>query len=339
MPQVYVLLVNWNGWRLTIPCLESLFRQDYPSFRVVVCDNGSEDGSLEQLMAWARGECAVALPEAPPLSRLFQTPLAKPIPYVVYDRAAAEQGGRQEDRAAPLILIQTGANLGFGGGNNVGLRYILARGGARYVWLLNNDTVVESSALVRLVARAEADPRVGAVGSLILSYQRPEIVSSLCGKRVHSRLGVVYSPYMGQPETALPPGEPALDYVEGASCLVPAAVLKQVGLFDTAFFHFWEDADLCRRLIRAGYRLSCEPKSRVYHLEKVSMGGASAKADYFEFFSGVIYYRKHYSRLQLWLTHLVKFLAKAANRLRRKQFDRVPLLARAFWDGLRQPLP
>jgi hypothetical protein len=335
---VYVLLVNWNGWRHTVECLESLFRQDYDPFAVVVCDNGSEDGSLERLKAWARGELGCPLPQKPPLSRLFAGPLAKPIPFRCHHRAAAEQGGEAGAGPVPLVFIQTGANLGFGGGNNVGLRYILARGDARYVWLVNNDTVVAPDALSRLVARAEADPRVGAVGSMLLDYHRPEIVSSLCGKRLLPWLGAAHSPYVGRPEAAAGAGEPRLDYLEGASCLVPVQVWRTVGLFDPAFFHFWEDVDLCRRIVAAGYRLACEPSSRVYHKERASMEGASSRADYYEFCSGVIFGRKHFSTPQLWLATALKFFLKVVNRLRRRQLDRVPVLARALLAGLRHPL-
>jgi len=54
-PSVYVVILNWNGWQDTIECLESVFRLDYPSFRVIVCDNGPRDGSPEHIRAWAEG--------------------------------------------------------------------------------------------------------------------------------------------------------------------------------------------------------------------------------------------------------------------------------------------
>jgi GT2 family glycosyltransferase len=336
-PRVYVILVNWNGWRHTLECLESLFRQDYHPFVAVVCDNASEDGSWERLKAWAQGKLPFPGPHNPALGHLFRTPLAKPLPFLCYDREAAAAGGRAE-KQAPLIFIQTGANLGFGGGNNVGLRYVLAQGDAAYVWLLNNDTVVEPDALDRVVARGEAEPQVGAVGSLLLDYHRPERISSLCGKRLRPWLGVVHSPFLGQPRAVAPAVPPPVDYLEGAACLLPVSVLRRVGLFDPDYFHFWEDVDLCRRIVRRGYRLVCEPASRVYHKEKVSMAGHSPRADYYEFYSGVIYYRKHFSPARVLGVTLVKLTLKVLNRLRRRQWDRIPLLVRAFWDAFRYPL-
>ena len=61
--RVYVLLLNWKGWRDTIECLESVFRQRYENYRVIVCDNASPDDSVERIAAWAAGRQAA--PEAP----------------------------------------------------------------------------------------------------------------------------------------------------------------------------------------------------------------------------------------------------------------------------------
>lgn len=336
--RVYVLLVNWNGWVHTIECLESLFRQHYRPFVAVVCDNGSQDGSWDQLLAWAQGDLAFPGPQNPALAHLFRRPLAKPIPWVGYDRETAEAGGRPADPQVPLIFIQTGANLGFGGGNNVGLRYALARGDASHVWLLNNDTVVAPEALERVVARSAADPQVGAVGSLLLDYHHPESISSLCGKRLRPWLGVVHSPFPGRPLAELPDIPPAVDYLEGAACLVPVPVLRRVGLFDPDYVHFWEDVDFCQRIQATGYRLACEPSSRVYHKEKTSMGGHSPRSEYYEFLSGLIYYRKHYSLPRVVMVTLVKLALKVLNRVRRRQWDRLPCLMQACRDGFRHPL-
>src|SRR5450830_954663 len=124
-PLTYIVLLNWNGWKDTIECLESVFRLDYPHFRVIVCDNASRDGSLDHIKAWADGRQAAAASSV--VLRSAARPLAKPVAWVEYDREQAERGGDAHEQA-PLVLIQTGANLGFAGGNNVGVRYAQARG-------------------------------------------------------------------------------------------------------------------------------------------------------------------------------------------------------------------
>ena len=58
-PKVYIIVLNWNNWRDTLECLESLYRLEYPNFEIVVCDNGSTDGSVAQFERWASGELDV----------------------------------------------------------------------------------------------------------------------------------------------------------------------------------------------------------------------------------------------------------------------------------------
>ncbi len=77
--KVYVVLLNWNGWRDTIDCLESLFASRFSRLRVVVCDNASRDGSLERVAAWAQGQLAAERPDHPRLTRLFRT-VPEPVP-------------------------------------------------------------------------------------------------------------------------------------------------------------------------------------------------------------------------------------------------------------------
>src|ERR1700674_1871023 len=102
-----VILLNWNGWKDTIECLESVFRLTYPDFRVVVCDNASADGSLKKIKQWARGELP-AESANPLLSQLISPPLPKPIPYLELTR---EETVLSAAHSSPLTLIQNGANL------------------------------------------------------------------------------------------------------------------------------------------------------------------------------------------------------------------------------------
>src|SRR5213079_689239 len=103
-PRVHVLLVNYNGWRDTLECLESVFRLDYPDFRVVVCDNGSTDGSVERIQAWAGGTQPARRSHVT-APALRDTPLDKPIPYVLRERAQAERGW-PPDPDARLVLVR-----------------------------------------------------------------------------------------------------------------------------------------------------------------------------------------------------------------------------------------
>ena len=82
--KVYIIIVNWNGWKDTIECLESVFRNDFPAYQVIVCDNGSQDGSLDKIKAWATGDQKNDVRIDNPLYSLSNPPVAKPVSFIEY---------------------------------------------------------------------------------------------------------------------------------------------------------------------------------------------------------------------------------------------------------------
>src|SRR3954462_10143120 len=105
-PRVAILLVNWNGWNDTLECLESIFRLDYPNFVVVVCDNASDDGSMERIREWLAGASSFARASD---HRRGQTSgeIERRVPFVELTRMEAE-AGKSAAPAARVVLIQNG---------------------------------------------------------------------------------------------------------------------------------------------------------------------------------------------------------------------------------------
>jgi len=262
-----VILLNWNGWKDTIECLESVFRLAGQGISVVVCDNGSGDGSLEKIKQWARGELH-AESTNPQLSHLNSPPVPKPIRYLELTRKEAEL--HTEGFKTPLTVIQNGANLGFAGGNNVGLRYALGNSSCEFFWLLNNDTVVEPDALSALVRLMQLRPEVGLCGSLNLSYHYPTEVQAEGGKRYNRWTGrVCASPSITVAELDCPPMK--LDFVSGASTLVSRTFLEAVGLMEESYFLYFEELDWAARA-KGRFTLGYARESIVYHKEGASIG-------------------------------------------------------------------
>ena len=267
-PVVYVVILNWNNWEHTIACLESVFQLDYANFRVVVCDNGSSNDSEARLRDWAAGK--LPAPAVDPAT-LTAPATAKPLPLTFHARADAESGGMPDDHA--LVLVQTGANLGFAGGCNVGIRYALARGDAEYVWLLNNDTVVEKSALTALVRRACQDASIGLVGSTLLSLRPSNRVQALGGgvlRWTGTTRHIGYRATWPVAASTLRGVEDEMDYVVGASMLASRRMLDDIGLMSEDYFLYYEELDWAYRA-RERFRIAYAPESIVHHIE----GGAS----------------------------------------------------------------
>jgi len=273
MPKVYIILVNWNGWRDTIECLESVFCLKYDNFCVLVCDNGSTDDSLARIAEWAEGAIQASSVSAD-LKHLSYPPHPKPIPYLELGaNKSADFHGRKER----LFLIQTGRNLGFAGANNVGLRLAMKAGDLEYAWLLNNDTAVAPDALAELVLRMEEEPRAGMCGSTLLYYDDGKTVQALGGARYSKWTARVH--HIGEGltvDTALPRREveKQLSYVVGASLLVRRAFLERVGLMNESYFLFFEEIDWITRANNQ-FQLAYSPQSIVYHKQGRSTGEGS----------------------------------------------------------------
>jgi GT2 family glycosyltransferase len=293
--RVYVILLNWNRWQDTIECLESVFRLSYPRFTVIVCDNASTDGSMEKIEGWAKGFIAASC-DSPDLARLTVPSIPKPIgfDYFLFSGEAATSltsGSR-------LLLIQTGANLGFAGGNNIGIRYALARGDCDYVWLLNNDTVVEPDSLSAMVRMAEANPKLGICGSQLRGYAPPHEIQTMGGRR-YSRWSGRTRPQraLTTPQVSTASGAP--DYVEGASMLISRRCLEAVGLLEESYFLYYEELDLTARA-RSAFHFGYSPESIVYHKEGASIGSAhirsnrSVLSDFYQARNRIVFSRRYH---------------------------------------------
>ena len=325
---VCIVIVNWNGWGDTIECLESVFRLEYDDFQVVLCDNDSTDRSLEYIKEWADGErsCVRA---GNVLQDLTSPPVPKPIRYSEYAYNDMERLADATNENAPLVLIRTGENRGFAGGNNVGLRYAMKRRDMEFVWLLNNDTVVHKDALKSMVREMRRNPSAGICGSKIISYHDPDKVQSLGGCRFNKWLGI--SGHIGAKTAASSAvDKPAvlrqMAYVTGASMLVTQQFLNDVGLMDERYFLYYEEIDW---VIRANSRYSLEfaPDSVVYHKEGASTGTTrSYFADFYSIQSRILFTRQHFPYALP--TVYLGLVCAIFNRIRRNQWDRVALILR-----------
>jgi GT2 family glycosyltransferase len=240
---------------------------------------------------------------------------------IVVDNGSTDGSAARLAAIAGVELVRSDRNLGFAGGANLGIRRGLAAGAA-YVWLLNNDTEVEPGTLSALVEEAEVDPRIGIVGGVL-----PEAWG---GGRINQWTGVV------RPVTD--PGERP-DYIAGTCMLVRREVFERIGLFDEAFFFYYEDADLCRRARAAGWQLAVAPDARVEHEGGASVNrgaeGRSELADRLQAESSGVYVGKH---LGEWgkFAMPVRIAGIVAKRLARGQPQRIPGLVQALRDGVKR---
>lgn len=236
LPTVGVVLLNWKRPELTVAAAEAVLADGYEGhMRLVVVDNGSDDGSVEFLRS----------------------------------------------RLEAAHVIAADRNRGFAGGVNLGLRWCIEQE-LDAVCILNNDAVPGPNCLDALVGALQRDAGIAAVGARVLNAG---------GDYVQAWGGGTLNLLSGREQVRTTAAD--LDYLTGTCMLLRCSALVSVGLFDERFFMYWEDADLSRRFLQAGWRLAVAEDAVVLHEGQMSVGRDSPAARCYYLRSLVLFFRKH----------------------------------------------
>jgi len=200
-----------------------------------------------------------------------------------------------------VTLIENGRNLGFGGGNNVGISHALGRG-AGWVFLLNDDVKVDPGLLGELMAAAAGDEKAGMLSPKIYFYSQPTKFW-YAGGRVNYFTGIVSHRGLRQEDRGQYDRVEDTEYITGCAMLMRRELLETVGMFDPEYFPIYsEDADLSARSLRAGWRLLYVPGARMWHKVSASSGGGmSPFKTQLKVEHNFIFFRR-YARWYHWLT-------------------------------------
>lgn len=250
MKSVFVSIINFNGKKNTLECLESLKKLITKNFKltIIVVDNASEEKfSLE-------------------------------------NRFVSETTD---------VVIRSDKNLGFSGGQNLGIKYALSKG-ADYVLILNNDTYVDKNFIEELLKVAEQENKIGILSPKI--YFAPEFEYHK-NRYLKSELGRVFwyaggdmdwGNVIGHNRGVDEVDKGQFDKIEetslatGCCMLLKKEVFDIVGVFDDKYFLYYEDADLNIRAKNKGFKIMYVPKSIIWHKNAGSAGGSGSKLqDYY----------------------------------------------------------
>ena len=209
---------------------------------------------------------------------------------------AALRGAAQSPE---VEIVEAGRNLGYAGGNNLGIRYALERG-ADFVLVLNNDTTVDPMLLDELVTAAGRNPAAGCFGPWIFYMDDPD---RLWFTRTEwdPAAAAFTARAKGRVAAELSHESTGTEYVCGAALFFRAEVARQIGLLDERFFLVYEEADWCFRARRAGFECVTVPSARVWHKIGTSFGSeASPLRTYFSTRNKLLWAEKNLSRGEWW---------------------------------------
>jgi len=197
-----------------------------------------------------------------------------------------------------LIVFKEKNNLGFAGGNNIGIRYALEND-YDYIMLLNNDTEVTENFILPLVERIEKDHSLGAVQPLILNFLNKSIIWNAGGK-LNKFLGITSTRLNNNKLNSSIVFDDFTDWISGCGILIKSEIVKKIGLLDEKFFTYYEDVDWSLRMKSLGYDLGFVKESIIYHHgssssnnKKNKEGVISSKIHYFNIRNHILLLKKH----------------------------------------------
>jgi GT2 family glycosyltransferase len=249
---------------------------------------------------------------------------------IVVDNASTDGSAeRIKNEGFDVRIIRSPENLGFTGGNNLGL--IEAQNAAvKYAFLLNNDTTLEPGAIGALVDAAEANPAGGIFAPVMHYYDSPADIWFAGALLSLSRGEAVHNNFLNPRRDAAPYPSP---WVSGCAMLVRIAATETVGGMDDRFYLTWEDVDWCLSMRAAGWGVEVVPASRIFH--KGGRSGAKLRGiwSYYAVRNSLLMARKHAGK-----SYFSALLCVAGRHLRsalrfegRERLDVLGTVAEGLW--------
>ncbi len=244
LPQVGIVLLNYNGAEDTISCLKSLSKITYPNHEIVIVDNASTDFSIKIIEEYLS------------LEKINST------------KCCHKECSTK--RIPQITIIKSSTNRGYGAGNNIGIEHILGNN-AEYILVLNNDTVVDKGFLEPLVETCVLDNKVGIASGKIYLYDKPNIFWFNGGK-FHSFTSKVEHVNFNEKDIGQKTFADST-FISGCMWLIPRKIFDVVGFINEDYFMYIEDLEYCQRVLNHGYKLKVCERSHIFHKVGASTGG------------------------------------------------------------------
>ncbi len=317
MSFVYIVLINYNGWEHTVECVDSIFRNSYQNFKIVIVDNNSTaDLKIEQN---------------------FCNDFSKNMKIIFAEKGSLTDYNTNDKQ---ILLIKNNSNDGFAAGCNCAFNYIRKQDDYKYVWLLGSDNVIDKNALNNLIEYMKKANDVALCGSISLSYYQRHIIQCagvgiynkwtslsrhlLVDKNVNVLDNLDYKKILKNKIT----------YVYGNSMLFSKEFFMNMQRIPENYFIYYEELEIMQQLKNLNMKFGIALDSFVYHKEGSSTGGKAESKSLIADYYGVrnrILFTKRYYKYCLPTVYLGLILA-IINRIRRKQFARIPMILKLMFN-------
>lgn len=250
---------------------------------------------------------------------------------IVVDNASKEDPSERIRNAYPEVqVIRSDKNLGFAGGNNLGIKK--ARGA--YIMLLNNDTVVDPDFAEPVVRAFQEHPEVGIVGSKLQFLHSPGVLQYAGSTAMNPYTLTSFAIGWGKKDEGQYDTPGYTHLAHGAAMTVSRKSIEKAGLMEDSYFLYYEELDWCLQIQKAGYKIWFAPASLVHHKESMSVGKSSPLQEYYKTRNRIFLARRNFRGITLTLCLLYLLLVANPVHFAKKILKGQTQMARAQWRGL-----
>ena len=232
---VSVILINYNGSKDTLECIESIEKSNYHEYHIIGVDNCSSDDSVKKLKEMQK-------------HHIFE-------------------------------LIESPINNGFSAGNNIGIKRAIELK-SDYIWLLNNDTIINPNTIDELMKGFIYSKQCGVtIGKILYEKKRNQIWYA--GGSISSKTARTKHWHYNENDEDADKKNIEVSFATGCCLFMSKDSILKVGLMDEDYFLYEEDADYSLRMTKAGIQIIYCPKAMIYHKVSASTGKASDLMQYY----------------------------------------------------------
>lgn len=218
---------------------------------------------------------------------------------IVLDNRSSDDSVKAISEAFPdvqIFVLQE--NKGYAGNNDVGIHAALEQG-ADWVFVLNEDTILDKDCIENLVKVGESDPKIGIVGPMVYHFDEPNIIQSAGG--VFDKYLRVSHLSQNQADTGQYAGPHSVDWISGCAIMVRRAAIEEVGVIDERFFYYVEETEWCLRIKKAGWKVIHVPSAKIWHKGVQLDYKPQPSVTYYATRNRLLMLSKHHAPLMSWL--------------------------------------
>ncbi|TXK33788.1 glycosyltransferase family 2 protein [Pontibacter qinzhouensis] len=257
------------------------------------------------------------------------------IEIIVVDNASPSDNPEQIVAQYPEVkLIRSAKNLGFAGGNNLGV----AHAAGEFLLFLNNDTEVDPGFLEPMVHLFTQNRQAGVASPKIIYYGTDNLIQYAGSHGINPWTGRSITIGQLEQDKGQHNQGATTKLADGAAMMVPRQVIEKVGLMPELYFLYYEELDWCEMIKRAGYSCHYVASSTIYHKESVSVGKASVLKTYYMNRNRLLFIRRNISGWPFWTSMLIFLIAAIPKKMLefglRFEWKHLQALAKGLWWNL-----